>query len=329
MKHRSDILFVYWEYKKLFPLDIKNDFELERWKKLYQLDIIKYSRVVSEIKNLKNINEIISLDFDYDNYFIVLESLVNSWFLYIKENWNFLWEWLEPNKYDWKIYYNKVYENPNSEFNQFPCTIESKQNRVKLFFEKYPYVKEMYVWIFWDDDLLSIELFNTWIYIPIVYELDENLIFLINKETKNWIKIISWDILNKEELKIKVDTFISDPPYNINWLMNFIDFWIKNLNNTTNEFYIIFNQMMLGNYYSNLFSFLLKKYFVFLINVRKNFSIYNFPNNYRELSDLNKKLEKFCLKFSSENISSSSSLFELKILDLQNENYSNLIYKRY
>ena len=91
----------------------------------------------------------------------------------------------------------------------------------------------MYVWIFWDDDLLSIELFNTWIYIPIVYELDENLIFLINKETKNWIKIISWDILNKEELKIKVDTFISDPPYNINWLMNFIDFWIKNLNNTT------------------------------------------------------------------------------------------------
>jgi hypothetical protein len=51
---------------------------LERWKKLYQLDIIKYSRMVSEIKNLKNINEIISLDFDYDNYFIVLESLVNS-----------------------------------------------------------------------------------------------------------------------------------------------------------------------------------------------------------------------------------------------------------
>lgn len=27
MKHRSDILFVYWEYKKLFPLDIKNDKE--------------------------------------------------------------------------------------------------------------------------------------------------------------------------------------------------------------------------------------------------------------------------------------------------------------
>lgn len=100
MKHRSDILFVYWEYKKLFPLDIKNDFELERWKKLYQLDIIKYSRMVSEIKNLKNINEIISLDFDYDNYFIVLESLVNSWFLYIKENQKLFYQQQNKNDFD-------------------------------------------------------------------------------------------------------------------------------------------------------------------------------------------------------------------------------------
>lgn len=30
MKYRKDILLTYWEYKKLFPLDIKNDFELER-----------------------------------------------------------------------------------------------------------------------------------------------------------------------------------------------------------------------------------------------------------------------------------------------------------
>lgn len=329
MKYRQDIKYAYDEYLKLKPLDVKNDFEFLRWKNLYSLDILKYSRIVSEIRKLNNINEIIKSDFDFDNYFIILESLINSNFLYIKNNGNFIWNWLEVNNFNWKIFYGNIFENPNFEFNQFPCNIESKIKRVKLFYERFPYVEKMYIWIFWDDDLLSLELFNTWIYIPIVYEIDEKIISIIEKKSNYSIKIIIWDILNKEKIDYEVDTFISDPPYNINWLINFIEFWIKNLNKNTNEFFIIFNKMMLWNYYSDLLNYLINHYSVYLINKIENFSIYNFPNNYRELIDLNKKLEKLSLKFSEKNISSSSSLFEFKILDLQNENYTDLIYKRY
>jgi hypothetical protein len=157
------------------------------------LNIIDYCRIVAEIRNLNSFNEIIKSDFDYDNLYIVIESIINTWFLKIWKNWKFIWKWLLPNKNKIK---NNVfaYNKPNSEFNQFPCTLKSRQKRIDLFFEKFPYTKKMNILIIWDDDLLSIELVKTWIYIPIVYEIDENIIRII--QGKN-IQIFKWNILDK------------------------------------------------------------------------------------------------------------------------------------
>jgi predicted methyltransferase len=260
--------------------------------------------------------------------FIIIESLILAWFLIIWKNWAFIWEWLEKNVF----YYSKtnlIYDTPKSDYNQFPCTIDSRLKRVKMFYDKFPYIESMTIWIFWDDDLLSIELWKTEIFIPIVFEIDENIIAKIKEESNNEIKIIKWNILDKNFILCeKVDTFISDPPYNYNWLVNFINFWIKQLNNNTNEFFIIFNKMMLWNDYFSFINALNKKW-VFLLDIIKSFSLYNFPLYYRELVDINKKLKKYNYQFNDKNISSSSSLFHFKIWGKEKKNLDFSIYKRY
>lgn len=120
----------------------------------------------------------------------------------------------------------------------------------------------MNIWILWDDDLLSIELFKTWIYNPIVYEIDEKIISIINKETDNQIKIVNIDFLNKEyNTNLNIDIFITDPPYNINWLLQFIEFWLNQINWEINEFFVIFNKMMLWNNYNNVINKISKKWY--------------------------------------------------------------------
>ena len=64
--------FVYWEYKKLFPLDIKNDFELERWK---ELD--KFEKIFQEKQFLKQrvMRKILENPEDEDDLQIILNEV--------------------------------------------------------------------------------------------------------------------------------------------------------------------------------------------------------------------------------------------------------------
>lgn len=161
MIFRDDIIKCYNNYKILNPLDITKKKQYATWLKKYQLNLLSYSRIVWELRDLKTINDIIKSDFDYDNLYIVIESLINTNFLKINNSWDFIWSWLEKNifKSDSKIV--DIFEDPNNDYNQFPCNKDSRIKRVKLFYELFPYVKEMNIWILWDDDLLSIELFKT------------------------------------------------------------------------------------------------------------------------------------------------------------------------
>lgn len=329
MIYREDIIKAYDFYKELYPLDIKNNDKFHIWKSDYQLSLLKYSRVVSEIRDLDSFNNIIKSDFDYDNLFIIIESLIKSENLKIWQKWKFIWNWLEKNKNNISEFYDNVFEKPNSKYNQFPCDIKSKKKRIDLFFEKYPYVKKMNIWVFWDDDLLSIDLYKTSIYIPVVYEIDEKIINIINLESSNKIKVIKWDILNNNyTIDSDIDTFIIDPPYNINWIINFTNFWVKQINKSTNEFFIIFNKMMLWNYYFNFMEFL-ANICIFTVDIKEWFSLYNFPENYRELIDLNENLRKYNYSFTKNNFSSSSSLFQFEIWKKTNKEFSKLIYNRY
>ncbi len=239
-------------------------------------------------------------------------------------------ELTQKNVFEKRNDYYKVFEKPNSDFNQFPCTIDSREKRIKLFYDNFPYVEKMHVWVFWDDDFLSIELYKTWIYEPIVYELDKNIIDIITKETSWNVKIINWDILDADyKIDLEIDTFISDPPYNINWLVNFTNFWIRQLNNDTKEFFLIFNKMMVWKYYYDFMKYLCLNNNIYLINIIASFSKYNFPKYYRELKDLNNNLKKYGILFNEKNTSSSSSIFHFKISKGTQKSYSNLIYKRY
>lgn len=64
--------FVYWEYKKSFPLDIKNDFELERWK---ELD--KFEKIFQEKQFLKQrvMRKILENPEDEDDLQIILNEV--------------------------------------------------------------------------------------------------------------------------------------------------------------------------------------------------------------------------------------------------------------
>ncbi len=85
--------------------------------------------------------------------------------------------------------------------------------------------------------------------------------------------------------------------------------------------------MMLWNNYNNLINKISKKWYN-ISNIINWFSVYNFPKNYRELLDINKKLIKYWIEFNENNFSSSSSLFHF-VANSYIENKTNLIYKRY
>lgn len=95
MIFRDDIIKCYNNYKFLKPLDITKKKQYTTWLKKYQLNLLSYSRIVWEIRDLKSINDIIKNDFDYDNLYIVIESLINTNFLKINNSWYFIWSWLE------------------------------------------------------------------------------------------------------------------------------------------------------------------------------------------------------------------------------------------
>ena len=328
MVFRDDIIKCYNNYKTLKPLDVTTGKQYDIWINKYQLNLVSYSRIVWEIRSLGTMNGIIRSDFDYDNLYIVIESLINANFLYIKANGDFVWDWLKQNQWEGQTVLANTLQYPNIHFNQFPCNKESRARRVKLFYELFPYVKNMNVWILWDDDLLSVELFKTWFYNPVVYEIDEKVISIINKETNNQVRIVKVDFLNTELYpNWDIDTFITDPPYNLHWLLQFIEFWLHQINREINEFFVIFNKMMLWNNYSNLVETISKKWYN-INNIINGFSLYNFPKDYRELLDINKKLALYWFNFSEGNFSSSSSLFHFVSSNFI-EHKSKLIYKRY
>lgn len=110
--------FVYWEYKKLFPLDIKNDFELERWK---ELD--KFEKIFQEKQFLKQrvMRKILENPEDEDDLQIILNEVKKGLEILEKnredlqkklEFLNKQKEWFEAILEVEKQYKNKI-ENPH------------------------------------------------------------------------------------------------------------------------------------------------------------------------------------------------------------------------
>ncbi len=330
----------YKEYIKLSPLDIKksNQKSLTHWRECYQFSILRFSQLISILQESHNLNNFINYsNSDFDNLAPLIKTAQKFSFVEIKSStgkiektYNF--KFTTPLKYK-KIHRKKI--TPNEKYNQFPCDIESKKRRSNLFKERYPFAEYLKVGIIGDDDLLSLEFKNDYWLWPVVIEKDKNIIDII-KKTDNRVEVYERDVRKINTLpNVKVQTFITDPPYTLQGVLFFICAGLKILvdNNEEKEFYVIMSKTMMGKSLLHVQE-ILSSAGIYLFSIVENFSQYNLPINYKEKERANKFAQKIGVSSDVFCKSSSSDLYIFKtnnfnIKKIQKFVKPKLIYERY
>lgn len=336
MEFTPEIIKSYEVYKTKIPLDLEETSNIEKfenWKSNHQLNLLEFSRIVYFIVRNSNVNafEYADFDFDMDNISPVLHALHEQKiisFQGLSSYSNNLFASQENPTLS--IEENEIIENPNTLYNQFPCNAESRRKRLEIIISDHPFIESMNMGILGDDDLLSIEIQKIKFLNPIVFEIDPNVINRIKEKTSKDITIKEIDFtstaIKKDE--IILDSFIVDPPYNLNGLLCFIFNGVKRLRNF-NDFYLVSNQMMLGKNDLLKAQQILSQSGIILKKIIPGFNKYPFPESYREYSDFQCSLNKINGDLDKKNsISSSSSLFIFNTsrLDI---NIVNSLYKKY
>jgi predicted methyltransferase len=301
----------YKDYKKIPPLNIKKDDKerLKYWKENSQFSKLRFSQLISLLQKSNNLDDFIKHSgSDFDNLAPLIEIALKFSFIKIKnkkgeiiKNYNF--KFTTPFKFK-KIDDKKII--PKQEYNQFPCDDNSKKERSNLFKERYPFAEYLRVGIVGDDDLLSLQFKNDYWLWPIVIEKDKNIVDIIRSQD-NRVVVYERDFRELKTIpQVAVQTFITDPPYNLNGVLIFICAGLKMLTkeNREKEFYVIMNRTMVGD---SLFCLqkILSSAGIYLFSVIENFNQYNLPSNYKE----NERAKRFAQKIgvSSDGISRSSS----------------------
>ncbi|MBS1595818.1 MAG: bis-aminopropyl spermidine synthase family protein [Bacteroidetes bacterium] len=311
---------MYEDYLKLAPLNLKSSSkEFKIWQEKSQVTLSDFARLVHLLISSANFDEFIKeSEGDFDNLATIIETVIKHSIIEITKSGKIT-----------KKHFREVYPKihliepktpipPNSKLNQFPCTNKSRLKRANLILERYPLVEYMRFGIIGDDDLISILFKNQSIYLPVVIEKDERIINAINDSkiyTTHQIDLLSEQNPISESIE-RVSTFITDPPYTLNGSALFIFHGLRllELDQEEKEFYVILNPMMMGKNLNRLLD-ILHQSNIHLHEVRKNFSQYLLPNNYREKRRAQDFLSKHFGQPEMTTYSSSSNLYIFRTIN--------------
>lgn len=293
-----------------------------------------YCLLLDKILHTTSLNDYVkSSDADFDNLIPVIESFIDSQLISIQKSWKI------DDLLHFKTFPNNNIQSdnhiiPKSKFNQFPCDQQSRENRLNLIKERYPLTDHLNIALLWDDDLVSILLWNeNRIHVDVV-EVDTQITKVILNTGLQNIKVFNEDLRKKERVVgISAKTFLIDPPYTKNWILLFIYKWLQLLNfknQDVQEFYVIMNQSMTKNFIDKVQS-ILSTSWIRIHEIRPWFSNYHLPKTYAEHTRAMKFLDNHTIPQKTLTYSSSSSLYIFRTnnpnLDLLWENINiDMIY---
>ena len=308
----------------MLPLDLdpKKIKEIEGWKKNVRPTIFDFSRLIAAIQKNNNLSEIVrsGFDFDLDNIEPIISLLQKEGYMRLNKNNKYeITNLPKPNSLRVIKIGIPHFSNPNYDYNQFPCSAESRTKRVEKLVNDFPHVKSMRVGLLGDDDLTSLEMALRTNFTPVVFDIDDHVIGIINEfahKNKLTVNTIEKDFrkLRKKDIKTSIDTFITEPPYTINGISTFLYHGL-NLTKIKDRFYLIANQMFLGKSGLSTILTTLSKSGVYPIEIVPCFNDYPLPKDYRETNDLSAKFGP--LLDTKTLISSAASLFVFKQIDLK------------
>lgn len=298
-------------YLKLLPPNI--NFEKRNiWKKCMQFDLIDYCQKIYILLSCFHIDEFVKKSrSDFDNLIPFLISCVKSSLCKIENDGKI------SNSFNFKrfdsskdyISSSLIISNPNSKLNQFPCDLLSRDSRIELIKNRYPYADYLRIALIGDDDLLALNLSQeSWINVCVI-DKDEKIRKIINKFNPK-IEFHLHDLSKKIENITPVQTFLIDPPYTFDGSLLFILRGLELLKNSPQikEFYCILNETMMGSNMQKIQKVLLDNK-IWVHEIIPNFNQYELPSNYPERKRANNFLKINNIDKNMLNYSSSSNLY--------------------
>lgn len=332
-------------YRDSLPLNFTSmeASEIENWRSKFRLSDFDFAFLVSRLLCSKSIDDFIQNNaVDFDNIAPLIKAAVKSKLAnidhqnQITSNYEFVHYKLDLSESsDQRLF------KPNSEFNQFPCTLDSRRRRLDFIKSRFPYCEFVRISLIGDDDLFSAELKNEfWIY-PVIYDADMTVLDMVRQFSDRFVtKNIDFCSLLSEKNHFELNeipksyTFITDPPYTLNGILLFILTGLLTLDlrvTGKREFYVIINPSIIGKKIYSLLK-ILSRCNIFLLETISNFNSYNLPFHYGEYERAK--------NFATENsykvpvMSSTSNLYIFHtenpdITELQRTINEALIYKHY
>lgn len=293
-----------------------------------------YCLLLDKILHTTSLDDFVrSSDADFDNLIPVIKSFIDSQLISIQKSWKI------NDLLHFKTFPNNNIQRdsriiPKSKFNQFPCDQQSRENRLNLIKERYPLTDHLNIALLWDDDLVSILLWNESRMHVDVVEVDTQITKIILDVGLPNIKIFNEDLRKKDKVVgISAKTFLIDPPYTKNWILLFIYKWLQLLtfnNQDVQEFYVVMNQSMTKNFIDKV-QLILSSSWIRIHEIRPWFSHYHLPKSYAEHKRAMQFLDDQTIPQKNLTYSSSSSLYMFRTsnpnLDLLWENINiDMIY---
>lgn len=318
----------YEEYLRVLPPFPNEDKEMSRWLEQDQLSAQEFSLQIKKLVSSKSLDQFVNESHShFDDLIPIVTVALQRGLVAISEKGQI------TDKLNFKYFPNREIRNedqvddPNESYNQFPCTIESRDRRVFLLHERYPLTDHMRVGIIGDDDLVSAKIAEYRWLEALVVEADESIINRLPNESS--IQILRHDLreypMNGDIKKIK--TFITDPPYTLHGSLLFILHGLSLMefdSKKEEEFFVILNPSMVGRYMIELQK-ILSECGIWVHQVREDFSQYKLPNSYTERKRANDFLEKFNISKDSLQCSSSSNLYIMRAISPDLEKLKSMI----
>lgn len=301
------LIRAYFLYKKKFE-----ESSLQAWMSFYSLQ--DYLLLFRALQLTQEINLFVQKSSsDFDTLIPILESWIDAHLISIMKD-GVVKILLNFHYFPVKDLVMSLNCTPKVEYNQFPCDWSSREARLRLIRERFPFTDYLKIALLGDDDLLSPLLAQeSWLDIT-VFEWDKDIVDTLSTLPFSNLRVMQKDFRQKEILgNDKVKTFIVDPPYTKHWILLFlykgmqlIDFQWE-----YEEFYLIINAWMTQKFFSEI-SLILAQCGVYIKEIRKNFSTYHLPQNFKETARAMKFTEDYELNNSVILYSSSSDLYILR-----------------
>jgi len=306
------IAVAYEQYQTSCPPNIKKK-EVLLWKQRMQYHFIDFIQLLKKLLESSCLDEFIkNSNSDFDNIIPFIDVCIKNKLCKIdkrgriKNTFNF--KYFPDRKFDKQKSRIKLIF-PSKKWNQFPCDIHSRERRVSLIKDRFPYTDFIRITLIGDDDLLTIPLSQySWIETNTI-DLDKRVLNTIRFHCPN-AEIHNLDLSKKINGIKPSQTFITDPPYTLHGALLFIVRGLSLLeyNGEIKEFFVVLNSTMIGENMKILQEILLKNG-VWLHETILNFNQYHLPEKYPERTRANNFLKNNNIDIDAVTYSSSSNLF--------------------